>query len=96
VTAYYTRKQEGRCVACGARTQRTISGKTRCEKCEEHVKENRRYRSAMRMKSGLCIWCGKPSEGRLCDDCRVKERAYAREAKRRQAMKRSIDKKDSQ
>lgn len=82
---YQTRKAAHMCVRCGRITERTLNGKCRCQECEDKTIEARRYKNRLRMKQGLCIWCGKPSEERLCPSCREIERRRAREWKEKHA-----------
>ena len=69
-------KQQHRCVRCGERDERTVAGKTLCDKCSEQSKyyankHKKRYGEIKRKYSkeryyrlvslGLCVCCGKES-----------------------------------
>ncbi len=65
---YYRRRHQalksaGRCVNCGKRDERTISGKTLCARCAEINNACRKARYLRHCAAGVCPHCGKrPSE----------------------------------
>jgi len=76
---YYIRKEKGMCVSCGARAAR--AGKVLCSRCAMRSRNYSKARDpgwakqrAMRearKAAGLCVDCGKPSEGLArCSRCR--------------------------
>lgn len=85
MTRYQFLKKQHMCVQCSRITERTLSGKSRCERCEKMAIASRRYKEDKRKRNGLCAWCGQPAEGRLCDKCREKERKYAADWRERHA-----------
>lgn len=69
--SYRTLRRQGRCVRCKARCSRSV-----CRACAAKQRDATRARIA----SGLCVSCGKPSDGkRLCARCREKRRQAMRE-----------------
>ena len=78
---YQARKAAHMCVRCGRITERTLTGKCRCQECEDKTVASKRYHNQLMRRKHLCIWCGKPSEERLCPSCREIERRRAREWK---------------
>lgn len=83
MTTYERRRALMSCVQCGKKDERTILGKARCKECAKIANANSKYTYDLRKKQGRCVFCGKPADGRLCDKCRVIEREYTAEYKRR-------------
>lgn len=77
---YYKRKNAGMCVSCGTRAAE--AGKVMCKRCAQRShdyavtydpgwKKHKAMRDA-RKAAGLCIDCGRPSEGfTRCQRCRA-------------------------
>ena len=80
---YQRRKAEKRCISCGAQTERTLAGMSRCSKCQKIAAIKRYERGEERRKKGLCVWCKAPSTERLCPSCRERERKYLKDYKKR-------------
>lgn len=83
MTTYERRRALMSCVQCGKKDERTILGKARCKECAKLAIDNQKYTYDLRKKLGLCVVCGSPADGRLCDKCRVIEREYSAQYKRR-------------
>lgn len=47
---YQRRKAEKRCISCGAQTERTLAGMSRCSKCQKIAAIKRYERGEMRRK----------------------------------------------
>ena len=85
MTTYERRRLNRECVQCGRQTDRTLGGKAKCQECYDQNRDGRVYRYALKRKHGQCIWCGKPSERRLCDTCQEIERQYKRNSRQRRS-----------
>jgi len=74
------RKQNQRCVLCGSLFD-TLRGY--CSKCKDNAKLRARLIRKQRRQDGLCVQCGQKNTGRYrrCDDCRIKNRIYAKTKK---------------
>lgn len=91
-------KNLNRCIRCHSKDAYTMNGRARCAVCAEKEREYNRTRdkteylarkakrqrekNAQRREQGLCISCGKPTQGHsLCNACLAKDR------RRRESLK---------
>lgn len=73
------RKEDNKCLICGAQDARTLKGRTTCQNCADKKKQADFYRKADRKNKGLCVYCGvkEATVGMLsCQECRDKKRLY--------------------
>lgn len=90
-------KKLQRCIQCGEQDAFTLAGRARCAECAEKARiynreraakhqaeinaRNRRY-AEDRKAAGLCVKCGRPSDGHSsCPICRAKNAERARKAR---------------
>lgn len=85
---YEARKANHCCVECGSQDERTLAGKTYCEKCARHKLVVQKYRNELRKKQKICVSCSKQDENTLAGRVRCKEcaAAYARMARKHRLL----------
>lgn len=91
--------QNGRCVICTRRDERTLVGMRLCRACaearamrnlpmerQEKKRQQARERKHRLIEAGLCCRCGQrpPEDGyRTCRECRDREKDYQRQCRKK-------------
>lgn len=86
-------KAEGRCVYCGDRDERTLSGKTRCSECAAKAALSTVFKYHRRLSNHCCVRCGKALAKdyfyTLCEECKEKDNARQSEYRKKKRASRS-------